>query len=340
MNIFEQVGKAILDVALGPGKVIYDSVNSYNDIKNQKHDAEVNGVGQSIPPDVYKAYKAGKLDRWLKNGRGAWNTKDEILEAYEHYARTGPKYSGDVGNNKDDGSISEIGDHPFANGSTKADNNESNSEDSKPNQVTIVNTPMAYEAGVNAGILPSIEEMNPYIITIDQNSGTQDYTGLRELGVQGVAIDMGSYFSPLHTVNSSFQQPKLKSQIEAANEANMPYGLFTTIRSRSIEEAKLELFEIKLVVRKYQPKNGLWFKLGMSSDTYTNNKILEYYYTYLENLGFKDQIGIYASKEQLKQISWSKFYEDWYLWLDEHVDSLTEIPHPVTPDFFMCREVS
>ena len=204
----------------------------------------------------------------------------------------------------------------------------------------IIDTATAYAAAVAGGVLPSQEEVYPFMITINAASPDIDYDELKEFGAIGVCIDIGTYFTASHTVYPEFRNPKLDKQVKEAKKAKMPFGLYTTVKAKNVDEALEELYEIKLAVRKYPPSMGFWLKLNLSGTRTNNDKIIDTYYTHLINLGLFDQIGFYVTEEQLKKISWSKHYDNWYLWLDKHLDSVDQIHELLTPEFFMCRDVS
>lgn len=301
-----------------------------------------NGTNQTLPTAVFEAYKKGYLDKYLTT---KYPSSSQIQEAYDKWYKA-----------------TDIGNHPGAigGGNNSSNSSSSNKTELLPHELqelldrlhgkqesnftethaVIVNTPLAYITAVNAGILPSEEQMNPYMITINQNSGKQDYAALKELGVMAVCIDMGRYYTSNHTINYTFRQPKLETQIEAAKNADMPFGFYTTVCARTISEAEAELKEITLVIRRWPPSMGLWLRLNLTAPKYINDQIIKTYYNQFVHIGLKNQIGFYATKAQLTQISWSSFYNDWYLWLDEHIDSVEALPVPLTPEFFLCRDVS
>ena len=54
----------------------------------------------------------------------------------------------------------------------------------------------------------------------------------------------------------------------------------------------------------------------------------------VNELGLKNQIGFYVFRSQLKQINWSKYCNDWYLWIVDHLSSLDGLDELLTPTLF------
>lgn len=208
--------------------------------------------------------------------------------------------------------------------------------------ITFADTPSAYAAGVAAKILPSQEEITEYIVSVDQGSPTSlDYNALKSFGVMTTCVDIGSYFTPQHSINDPmFDVARVEDQIRASQSNKVPIALSATTRARSVEEAQAELYELMFPLRKYHPSMGFWLKMDFGTNKEINDKIINAYYDRLMELGFNDQMGLYTTKDNLKKITWKDHYDKWYLWLDDHVKDVNEIPVPLTPDFFMCRDVS
>lgn len=202
------------------------------------------------------------------------------------------------------------------------------------------NSNTAYTAAINgSNLLPisslNINKLTPYIITIDRHSPDINYQKMSKIGVIGTFIEAGYLYNNNHKIVNVYQNPKLDKQVLAANKANMPFGLFADVRSHSVNEAKKELQELSLCVRKCPPKLGVWLKLNMTSNTNINNSIIDQYQSTMVNeLGLKNQIGFYVSRSQLKQINWSKYCNDWYLWIVDHLSSLDGLDELLTPTLF------
>lgn len=180
------------------------------------------------------------------------------------------------------------------------------------------------------------EAIDPYIVRIDRNTKSVDYSALKRSRVSGVIIEAGVLYDNTHK-EISYRNPKLDEQAHAASDADVPFALYTDVRARSIAEAKKELYELSFCVRRYPPALGVWLRLNLVKSVSQNNKIIDTYYTELVKLGLKDKIGFYATKKQLKQIDWSKYCDTWYLWWDSHVNEISEIDRLLTPQFFVVK---
>lgn len=197
---------------------------------------------------------------------------------------------------------------------------------------------LAYEVAVRGKILPPQEDFTPYAITLSRSSPTVNYTALRRIGVSIAVFEAGYLFDSIHIKQNRYRNPHLSKQIELAQENNIPFGLYAEVRARTISEAKQELKELALVVRRYSPQVGVWLKLFFNNSRTTNNQILNTYYTYLtEKLGLKDQLGLYVTRSQLSRITWDDYYEKFYLWLIDHVSSIDNLDELLTPQFFMTE---
>lgn len=200
----------------------------------------------------------------------------------------------------------------------------------------ITDPAIAYAAGIEGEILFSQEEVYPYFITLDKNSPDVDWEKLKEQDVVGVCINAGSYFSEIRTVNSVFRSPKLEAQYKAAKEANVAIALSFDIRAKNEEEAKKELYEIRLTALRFPPNSGLWLHPHFyNTNKEFNDKLVQVYYDRLYSLGFYDQMGLYCKKEELEKFNWEDKCEDWYWWMIRHLDSVDNIHDMPTPKFFM-----
>ena len=176
--------------------------------------------------------------------------------------------------------------------------------------------------------------LDPYIITIGRNTGKLDYKGLKEYGVVGELIEAGKLYDDVHQ-EVYFRNPKLEQQCEEASNEDLPFGLYMDARARSVQEAEKELYQLSFCIREYPPALGMWFHLQLIMSVETNNKIIDRYYKEMVRLGLKDHIGFYVTRDELKQITWEDYYEDWYLWLVDYVQNIDELDQLMTPQFFV-----
>lgn len=194
-------------------------------------------------------------------------------------------------------------------------------------------TTTAYALAVNGGILPSPEQIDPYVITINRKVKSIDFKKIKELGVIGVVVELGYLFDSTHS-KVEFRNPNLIKQIKMIQDENLLYGMYFNGRARNIQEAKQEMYEVYLAVKSFHPNLGFWVVPSFTSSKTKNDEILKFYKETLEELGLKGQIGLYTKREELKNIDWEKDSEDWLLWIDDHIDAFNNITELLTPMFF------
>lgn len=196
----------------------------------------------------------------------------------------------------------------------------------------------AYDASVRGSVISPLDYINaaefePYIATIDRNTTSVNYTRLISMGVVGVVIEAGYLYNSMHEVQN-YQSPRLSAQVEAVQEAGIPFGLYAWSKARSVMEAKAELEELSTIIRTYPPQIGVWLKLTLTNNRTVNNNIVDTYYNEFIELGLKDQIGFYVTEAELSQITWENYYDNWYLWINKHVTSTVDLNQLLTPQFF------
>lgn len=196
----------------------------------------------------------------------------------------------------------------------------------------------AYSIAVSGNLINknniNYEYLNPYIVTI--NRGTKanyNYTKLKHFGVTGVLIEAGSLYNSIHQ-EVPYRNPKLHMQCKEAEKSKMPFGLYCDVRSRSVQEAEKEIYELSLCIKKYPPKLGVWLHLQLLKSKAINHQIINTYYNNLVNLGLKNKIGFYVTKQELNSIDWKKYQDVFYLWLVEHINTTEQIEQLLTPEFF------
>ena len=195
----------------------------------------------------------------------------------------------------------------------------------------------AYYGGVS--VAPSMidtSKLNKYIISIDRYTKYVDYAQLKSIGVSGVVVEGGYLYNNVHQ-QQVYRNPNLHKQVPQIENNDLTYGLYFDVKARSVEEAKLELYYLSLCVRKYSPTLGVWLRLKMNNSKSTNNSILDTYYKQLVKLGLKDSVGLYVNKQELNKIDWDKYQNSFYLWLDSHVESVSNLDELLTPQFFVVQ---
>ena len=178
------------------------------------------------------------------------------------------------------------------------------------------------------------EYLDPYVITIGRNTGDINYRYIKNVGVVGVMIEAGYLYDSVHQ-EVYYRNPKLDEQVAQAIDNNMPYALYCDVKSRSVEEARKELYQLSFCIRKYPPLLGMWLHLQLVKSKSINNSIVDAYYKELVRLGLKDRVGFYVSKAELDTIDWEKYKDTWYLWIRDNVESMTDIDQLLVPQFFV-----
>lgn len=178
---------------------------------------------------------------------------------------------------------------------------------------------------------PSI--FQPYLLTLDRSS-TLPKKKLKDIGVIGAAVEAGYLYTSSHTKASTYENPYTGAQIKALREQNMLYGWYNICRAKTSVEAKDEMYHFSFPVRRHPPKLGVWLKLELKNSKSINDGILETYKKELIRLGFVGKMGIMCERSMLKNISWDKWQDDFYLWLIEHVKNTSEISNLMDPVFF------
>lgn len=186
---------------------------------------------------------------------------------------------------------------------------------------------------VTADIVDS-DKINQFIVTVDRNVVDVDYKALKSLGVIGVILEAGYLYNSSHK-QQPYRNPNLSAQVQSVESAGLYYGLYSDVKSRSIDEASEELYHLSLCVRKHPPLLGMWLRLKMNNNKLVNNQIVDEYYKQLVKLGLKDNIGFYVTRSELSKIDWSKHKDSWYLWINDHVESLDNLNQLLTPQFFV-----
>lgn len=176
--------------------------------------------------------------------------------------------------------------------------------------------------------------LDPYIITINRNSPDINYSRMQDVGVVGVMIEAGYLYDAIHN-EVSYNNPKLKSQVQACVDADIPFALYCDVKARSVAEAKRELYYLSFCIRLYPPALGVWLHLQLVKSVSINNSIIDTYYDELVRLGLKDRIGFYVTKSELDMIDWDKYKDTWYLWWNSHISNVSDINQLLVPQFFV-----
>lgn len=184
---------------------------------------------------------------------------------------------------------------------------------------------------------PDYRDIDCYVITLDRHSPSINFKECKKHGITAAILEEGSCFDDAHCVNQQYVSPKLEAQVKAANEANIPFGLYTTVCAKTIQEASRELTMLRIYASKYTPALGIWLALRFTSAKAINDTIIEYYRDSLERAGYTGKMGFYVTRSQLAKISWDKWKSDFLLMLVDHVSEISDIEKILTPEFFMLK---
>lgn len=195
-----------------------------------------------------------------------------------------------------------------------------------------------YYASTTGKLQIDTTQITPYVITIDRHTKFVNWDKLKDNGVIGVNIEGGCLFDFAHKV-VKFRSPKLMSQVEQCMKSGLPYSIYFESRANSVQEALNELYEIQLVLATYTPGLGVWLVTHFGPNKTKNNAILDIFYEYFVQFGFKDKMGLYVKSDQLQLIDWTKHSENWYLWLDSHIPSMSNLGELMVPQFFVPEGV-
>lgn len=176
-------------------------------------------------------------------------------------------------------------------------------------------------------------DINPYIAYIDRSLTNIKWRELKDLGVIGVFFEAGYLYNAAHR-EVTYRNPNVEEQVNQAQAKGYDYGLISISRAKTLDEARNELYHIKLCLRKFYPELGFWVRPKFTESTSTNNAILDLYETTLDKLGMKDKIGFYCTKSELKKFTWKKYEDRWYLWIIDHVSDIRNLEELETPSFF------
>lgn len=224
--------------------------------------------------------------------------------------------------------------------SLKTHQNQMNVQQPKQDSVTPSSAPAASstvptEATTSTGNPVELDpkKLNLYIITTDRTTPSIPYSTFTKSGVIGVMLEAGYLFTSQH-VKTTFRNPNLYAQVEAAKKNNVEFGYYMYARAKTIAEVQAEMYELLFILDKYPPTLGIWLKLDLPGTVSQNDALIEEYQKLLFRLGMKHKMGFYVSRTKLEQITWSKHQDNWLLWIVDHISSLDQLSQLLTPEFF------
>lgn len=214
-----------------------------------------------------------------------------------------------------------------------------------PNRIQYTTNPTSTEVSAsgyyNTGSIIPIEsvldytKISPYIAIPDRTVQHLDTEQLSKSGVIGVLLEAGHLYDDIHMKRNNYRNPYLEQLVKETQSGNIPYGITAVVSARTVDEANLELRELTLCLRKYKPEFGVWLKPEFPERSLNIASILDRYHEVLTNLGFRGQIGIIVTPQQLKLLPWDSMCDTWYLCISDTVDSMDELQCILTPEFFM-----
>ena len=189
--------------------------------------------------------------------------------------------------------------------------------------------------GTSSGLSIDVTTLKPYVITITEDTKLPSKIDLSSAGVVGGVVDVGYLYSKSHTLHNSYYNKNLSKQIAWLQEQKVPFGLIATSRAWTIQEARNELKKLELAVRQYSPWLGVWIQFDSPQTSISKqDEIITLYRDELIKLGLKKRVGLYVTTTQLKHLTWSQHQNDWYLWIIDPVNSTSDIPNLLNPEFF------
>lgn len=176
---------------------------------------------------------------------------------------------------------------------------------------------------------------DPYMITLTRQSKDVPYSKLKENNISGALLEAGYLYNASGNEVNIFESPELYKQVAKLKKQNIPFGMFMYARAKTIDEASAEIYQFSFPLRRYTPELGVWLQLELGKNKKTNSKILDKYKLALTRLGYGQRCGIICDRETLeKNIDWTTYQEEFYLWLVDHVKDTSEFTKLLDPEFF------
>ena len=94
----------------------------------------------------------------------------------------------------------------------------------------------------------------PYIVMFDRDADV-NYKTLYDLRVTGAIIEAGYRFDSNGNRTKKFDNPNIAKQIENLEKYNIPYGMYTICRAKTIADAKTEIQYFQYQLYRYNPKH-------------------------------------------------------------------------------------
>ena len=180
----------------------------------------------------------------------------------------------------------------------------------------------------------SIKSIHPYVIQPAPNELNINYDALRDQGVIATMLDAGERFNAKHE-RVKYRTETIYKQSEEALKAKIPHSYIYTTRAKDVKEVREEAYWFYFVVSKYPPKLGIFLKCQFDVEDKTAEDLVERWYEFFVDWGFKSKCGLYCTKEQAKKIGWPKQCKYLPMWLGgEMTDTVCPDSELLTPSFF------
>ena len=182
----------------------------------------------------------------------------------------------------------------------------------------------------------TIRNTRPYVVKVEGSVKAKaiNYNTLKNYGVIGVMIDAGQRYDSNHKL-VKYRTDQVYSHALAASSANMPFAYYYTTHARTPLEVKEEAYWFYFVVSKYPPRLGVWLHCAFDVTSATAKKLVDKWYEYFVEWGFKSKCGLYCDKKQNSLIGWPDQCSYMNLWTEGGV-SVHNCPDEeiIVPAFF------
>lgn len=196
-------------------------------------------------------------------------------------------------------------------------------------------------AALRAQSTVSLGAINPYVARIRTIGIKVDYKALRKVGVIGVVFNAGEKIDSKHNVLPAKSNQELYAMAEEAKAANLPFGYEFTTHAQSIADVKTECDSFFYIANHFSAKLGVWIRPDFKKTNQLGHEIIDKFYEYFVEWGYKSRCGIIASYEQARIIGWPTQCNYMPLWLEEQLDeNVAPAEEVLTPSFFKLNDLT
>lgn len=185
----------------------------------------------------------------------------------------------------------------------------------------------------------AVKSIKPYVIFPAPSETNINFASLKEIGVIGAMLNAGERYNDAHEL-VTYRTQNVYNQTLDALAVKMPHAYVYTTHARTEDEVKEEAYWFRFVASKYPPKLGVWLHCKFDVTESIARKLVDKWYSYFVEWGFKSKCGIYATLKQAKKIGWPAQATYMPLWLEgELTDSVCPDEELLTPAFFKLAEL-